>query len=215
MGIYIANLRNTSQSFEREVWRAWVACLNVGAVSLILATLTSRFVFPLVSLEGKRFWILGLAPLTYSQLVWQKFWLSVACTSVFTVALAALSGYMLDLAPIYYFLTVYSVVATNFGLSGLAVGLGTLYPNFQEDNPARIVSGMGGTLNLLLSVGYITLVVAAQCLVLQWNLLEMFSSPGLFPVAMGGALVVITGLSLLCTFVPMRLGLRNLESMEF
>ena len=215
MGIYIANLRNTSQSFEREVWRAWVACLNVGAVSLILATLTSRFVFPLVSLEGKRFWILGLAPLTYSQLVWQKFWLSVACTSVFTVALAALSGYMLDLAPIYYFLTVYSVVATNFGLSGLAVGLGTLYPNFQEDNPARIVSGMGGTLNLLLSVGYITLVVAAQCLVLQWNLLEMFSSPGLFPVAMGGALVVITGLSLLCTFVPMRLGLRNLELMEF
>ena len=215
MGIYIANLRNTSQSFEKEIWRSWVACLNVGAVSLILATLTSRFVFPLVSLEGRRFWILGLAPLTYRQLVWQKFWLSVTCTSLFTVALAALSGYMLSLEPIYYFLTVYSVAATNFGLSGLAVGLGTLYPTFTEDNPARIVSGMGGTLNLLVSIGYITIVVAAQIIVLQWRILEMFSSPSLFPVALGGAVVVITGMSALCVWLPMRLGFRNLEAMEF
>ncbi len=215
MGIYIANLRNTSQSFEREIWRSWVACLNVGAVSLILATLTSRFVFPLVSLEGRRFWILGLAPLTYGQLVWQKFWLSVVSTSIFTVALAILSGYMLQLEPIYYFLTVYSVAATNIGLSGLAVGLGTLYPNFHEDNPARIVSGMGGTLNLLVSIGYITIVVAAQVVVLQWRILEVFSSTGLFPVALAGALAIITGLSVLCVWLPMKLGLANLNRMEF
>lgn len=215
MGIYIANLRNSSQSFEREIWRSWVASLNVGAVSLILATLTSRFVFPLVSLEGRRFWILGLAPLTYSQLVWQKFWLSVCCTSIFTVGLALLSGYMLSLEPIYYFLTVYSVVATNFGLSGLAVGLGTLYPNFHEDNPARIVSGMGGTLNLLVSVGYITIVVAAQILVLQWRILDLFSSPESFPLAMAGAVGLITLLSALAVWLPMRLGLKNLEAMEF
>ena len=215
MGIYIANLRNSSQSFEKEIWRSWVACLNVGAVSLILATLTSRFVFPLVSLEGRRFWILGLAPLTYSQLVWQKFWLSVVCTSVFTVGLALLSGYMLQLAPVYYFLTVYSVVATNIGLSGLAVGLGTLYPNFHEDNPARIVSGMGGTLNLLVSIGYITIVVALQVIVLQWRLLDLFSSPSLFTYALAGALALITLLSILCFWLPMKLGLRNLNRMEF
>jgi ABC-2 type transport system permease protein len=215
MGIYIANLKNTSQSFEKEIWRSWVASLNVGAVSLILATLTSRFVFPLVSLEGRRFWILGLAPLTYRQLVWQKFWLSVVCTSFFTVGLALLSGYMLALAPIYYFLTVYSVAATNFGLSGLAVGLGTLYPTFTEDNPARIVSGMGGTLNLLVSIGYITIVVAAQVVVLQWRILGQFSDPSLFPIAITAAVLLITGLSALCVWLPMRLGLRNLEQMEF
>lgn len=215
MGVYIANLKNTSSSFEKEIWRSWVACLNVGAVSLILATLTSRFVFPLVSLEGRRFWILGLAPLTYRQLVWQKFWLSVVCTSMFTVSLSLLSGYMLSLEPMYYALTVYSVAATNVGLSGLAVGLGTLYPTFTEDNPARIVSGMGGTLNLLVSIGYITIVVAAQVIVLQWRLLEMFSSPALFPVALAAAVVVITGMSALCVWLPMRLGFRNLEAMEF
>lgn len=215
MAIYFANLRNTSRYYEQEFWRSWVACLNVGAVTLILATLTSRFVFPLVSLEGRRFWILGLAPLTFRTLLWQKFWLSVVTAASFTVMLAVLSGWMLQLEPIYFWLTVYSVVVTNFGLSGLAVGLGSLYPNFEEDNTARIVSGMGGTLNLLLSVVYITVVVAAQALILQWRVLEQFASPGMFWAALALVITLISGLSLLCTFLPMRMGLRNLEKMEF
>lgn len=215
MAIYVANLRNTSRYYEQEMWRSFVACLNVGAVTLILATLTSRFVFPLVSLEGRRFWVLGLAPLTFKQLVWQKFWLSVCTSSIFTVGLAILSGYMLRLEPVYYWLTVYSVIITNFGLSGVAVGLGALYPTFTEDNPARIVSGMGGTLNLLVSVGYITLIVAAQTIILQWRVLGRYANPETFWYALAGAVAFITLLSVLCTFLPMRLGLRNLNHMEF
>lgn len=229
MAIYIANLRNTSRYYEEEFWRSWIACLNVGAVTLILATLTSRFVFPLISLEGRRFWILGLAPLTYKQLIWQKFWLSVLMSSIFTVSLAALSAYMLQLEPAFFVLTVYSVIVCNFGLAGLAVGLGTLYPTFTEDNPARIVSGMGGTLNLLVSIGYITLVVAAQVLVFQgkyiFTIADAFSAtaragessnayPGM-ELALAAALVFITALSVACVFVPMHLGLKNLKATEF
>jgi ABC-2 type transport system permease protein len=215
MAIYIANLRNTSRFYEQEIWRSWIACLNVGALSLILATLTSRFIFPLVSLEGRRFWILGLAPLTWRQLLWQKFAMSVCTTSGFTVGLAALSGYLLRLEPVYFALTLYSIVIINFGLSGLAVGLGALYPTFTEDNPARIVSGMGGTLNLLISVGYITLVVIAQTLILQWRILERFTSPGWFQTALAIAVLFMTLLTAFCTFLPMRLGLHNLKEMEF
>ena len=37
-------------------------------------------------------------------------------------------------------------------LSGLAVGLGALFPNFKEDNPSKIVSGFGGTLCLVVQL---------------------------------------------------------------
>ncbi len=215
MAIYIANLRNTSRYFEEEKWRLWVACLNTGALSLILATLTSRFVYPLISLEGRRFWILGLAPLTIKQLVWQKFWLSVGSTSIFTVPLAMLSGYMLQLEPLHYFMAVYTVIIANFGLSGLAVGLGALYPNFLEDNPARIVSGMGGTLNLLMSVGYITLIIAAEVIVLQANLIGIFDSPTAFWGAVAGTFLFTVALSALATFAPMQAGLKNLRDTEY
>lgn len=214
MAIYIANIRNSSRLYESEFWRGWIACLNVGSVMLILATLTSRFVFPLISLEGRRIWILGLAPLTFRQLMWQKFWLSVSLTSVFTVGLALLSGYMLKLEAVYYGLTVYSVLVSTFGLSGLAVGLGALYPTFTEDNPARIVSGMGGTLNLLTSVGFITCIVAIQVAVLQWNTLGLFHGLMQFQWALALAVLGISVLSGFCALLPMYLGLRNLNQME-
>lgn len=214
MAIYIANIRGSSRMYESEFWRGWIACLNVGSVMLILATLTSRFIFPLISLEGRRIWILGLAPLTFHQLIWQKFWLSVSLTAFFTVGLAVLSGYMLHLEPVYYGLTVYSVLVSTFGLSGLAVGLGALYPTFTEDNPARIVSGMGGTLNLLASIGFIVCVVTIQVLVLQWKALGLFSSEAQFQTALFFAVAGVTLLSGLCTVLPMHLGLRNLNRLE-
>ena len=66
---------------------------------------------------------------------------------------------------------------------------------------------MGGTLNLVASIGYITLVVSAQTLILQWRVLERFTSPELFWYALGAAVAFITGLTLVCTLLPMRLGL--------
>ncbi len=215
MAIYIANLRNTTKYFEQEMWRSFVACMNVASLSLILATLTSRFIFPLISLEGHRFWIIGLAPITLRQIIWQKFWLSVMTSAPFTVTLALLSGYMLQLPPLYYFMTMFSIILMNFGLSGLAVGLGALYPSFEEDNPARIVSGLGGTLNLLLSIFYIAIVITAQTIILQWRVLEQFTKPGYFWIALIIVIILISVLTGIAVAVPMTLGLRNLKSLEY
>ncbi len=215
MALYIANLRNRSMALQTDQYRDFIVCLNMGACALIAATLTSRFVFPLVSLEGRRFWVLGLAPITFRQIVWQKFWMSVATTSTFTLGLIVLSCWILEVEPIAFFLSVYSICAINLGLAGLSVGLGTLYPNFQEDNPARIVSGMGGTLNFLLSVAYIAVVVAAQSVIVGWDVLGAFAQPGAFPWALAGVVGLITGLGVIAVFVPMSLGLKNLRAMEF
>ena len=213
MAVYVATMRSR-MVIDSENYRDWVATMNIAASTLILATLTSRFVFPLVSLEGRRFWILGLAPITLRQVVWQKFFLSVATTSLFTIGLVVLSCLRLRVPPVAFSLALYGIIITNFALSGLAVGLGSLYPNFQEDNPARIVSGMGGTLNFLLSMGYIALVVAAQALVIQWRALERFAQPQAYGWVLAGVFVFITALSATCMTLPMRLGLRHLQTME-
>lgn len=216
MAVYVANLRNRAAGYaEQEHYRSWIACLNIGACSLILATLTSRFVFPLISLEGRRFWVLGLAPVTMRQIVRQKFWLSVATTSPFTLGLVILSCIMLRVDAIRFLLSVYSIAAANLTLAGLAVGLGSLYPNFHEDNPARIVSSMGGTLNLVLSVGYIALVVGAQTVVLQWDVLGKFAGPGLFRWVLAAVVLFVTALSIAGARLPLWLGLKHLTNAEF
>ncbi len=215
MAVYVANLDDNSSMIRSESYRSFIAGLNIGACSLILASLTSRFVYPLISLEGFRFWILGLAPLTLRQLMWQKFWLSVAMTAPFTVTLIVLSSWFLDVGPMRFTVAVYSMVLSNLSLAGLAVGLGSLYPNFEEDNPARIVSGMGGTLNFLLSVGYITLIVASEMFIFQFDALNLFRDAEQMWAALVTVIVVDTLLSLVCMLAPMALGHRNLVRTEF
>ncbi|MCG8461235.1 MAG: hypothetical protein MI919_33530, partial [Holophagales bacterium] len=217
MAVYLANLdrdRGVVASLDPRTWQAWGTLLNLGACLLILASLTTRFIFPLISLEGRRFWILGLSPVTLRTVVWQKLGLSMVATSVFTVPVTMLSAVKLGLSPLAFALSVGTVACATLALSGLAVGLGGLYPNFEEDNPSRIVSGLGGTLNFLASMFYVVIVSAAMGTVLLWHDLEARFGADAFPQLLAGAVAVIVASTLVATLVPLRLGLRHLENLE-
>jgi len=76
--IYIFNLRNMPHITDNIYWKMIVTFLNLSATALVLAGFTVRFLFPLISLEGSRFWILGLAPITFRGLIIQKFIINFA-----------------------------------------------------------------------------------------------------------------------------------------
>jgi ABC-2 type transport system permease protein len=216
MAVYVANLRAAGYSYlDSPKFRIAVSFLNLGATSLILATLTSRFIFPLISLEGKRFWVIGLAPVKMRDLLWQKFWLSFTTSISFTLGVIVVSSIMLKLEPLLMSISCGTIVLMSFSLSGLAVGLGAVYPNFGEDNPAKIVSGLGGTLNFLVSIGYIILVVGVQAVLFWARAAKLIGGDDRFFAMVAGTVAFVALLSAAATFVPMSLGLRSLERMEF
>ncbi len=158
--IYVLNLRNVTFSMQTPFWETMISYLNLAASSLTLSTLTTRFVFPQFSLEGRRIWILGLSPLGLQKVVLQKFWMSFfACAGV-TASLMTVSSMMLHLPwpKVFFFVGAISLMAAT--LSGLSVGLGAVFPNFSEENPSKIVSGFGGTLCLVISFLYVAIFVA-------------------------------------------------------
>ncbi len=215
LAVYVANLRTTSFGLSVEFWQRWVTMLNTVACLLVLATLTTRFVFPLISLEGRRFWILRLAPLRLASLVRQKFWLSLGFSLSVTVALTAISGWRLHLPGPTLALTLLTVAAASFSLSGLAVGLGSLFPDFDADTPARVVSGTGGTLTFIASLAYIVLVAVAETLLLCWvpaaGAADTHAVPSWLALAAIGTIVVA---SVAATLLPLRLGIASLERAE-
>ena len=215
MALYVANLGNARGFAGQESWRSLGTLLNMSASMLILASLTTRFVYPLISLEGRRFWILGLSPVSLRSILWQKLALSIGTTSVFTLGLALLSGWRLALDRTDFTLSLVGVGAATVALSGLAVGLGSLYPNFQEDNPARIVSGMGGTLTFLLSMLYIGLVTISQAVVLFWGRAREVLGIESFSWVFTAVMIWIGVLTVFTCWLPLRLGLRHLERAEF
>lgn len=215
LALYVANMRTTPRAVSAIIWQGWITLLNTMASLLVAATLTTRFVFPLISLEGRRFWLLTLAPLPRRSLVWQKLWLSTAATAAVTGGLALLSGWRLGLPPHALAVSLLTVLAASLALSALAVGLGATYPNFREENPGRIVSGLGGTLCFMLSLAYVSLAAAAQTVALRWT--DVARRWGLdWPAAAGVAACIGTVLLLtvLATWLPLRSGIRTLERAE-
>ena len=72
-------------------------------------------------------------------------------------------------ATIFFPFHTFNSSGASVTLTGLAVGLGALYPNFKEDNPSKIVSGFGGTFCLVLSFIYILGSVVLLAMATPWT----------------------------------------------
>lgn len=209
LAVYVVNLRHFSQQLSHPFWIQVVSFLNLGACSLNLATLTTRFVFPQYSLEGKRIWIIGMAPLGMLRVIRAKYWLTASASLMVTLTLIVLSCHMLrlDLDRTCYFAI--AIIVMTLTLNAMAVGLGTLYPNFREDNPSKIVSGFGGTLCLVLSFIYIVASVSLLAMGSPWSR-WVIRSPHYALIGWTG----FAALSFLLGYLPLRLGLRRAATCE-
>jgi ABC-2 type transport system permease protein len=206
LGVYIVNLRNFTHQLTSEFWINLIAFLNLGICALNLASVTTRFVFPQFSLEGRRFWIVGLAPMGLARVVKTKFWLAGATSLVVTSGLILLSCWLLKMTwdRVAFFGAV--ITTMTFALNGLAVGLGVLYPNLKESNPNKIVSGFGGALCFVLSSVYILASV----------LLLAFGTAGWHGRAKWAveSIIAFLLLSFFIGWLPLRWGLRRLKNFE-
>jgi ABC-2 type transport system permease protein len=209
LGVYIINLRHFTHQLSNPFWVHLVSYLNLGACALNLATLTTRFVYPQFSLEGKRLWIVGMAPLGLVKVVKIKYWLASIASLALTLGLMWLSCWMLKM-PFHrtaFFCVAISVM--TFTLTGLAVGLGALYPNFKEDHPGKIVSGFGGTFCLVLSFLYIVASVILLAVGSPWSRLSVSAL-----WAQWGCWVGFIALSLGLGWLPLKLGLERVAQFE-
>ena len=209
LGVYIFNLRHFSQQIDHPFWIHLISYLNLGACSLNLATLTTRFVYPQFSLEGKRLWIVGMAPLGLVRIIRVKFWLAATTSWLVTLVLIGLSCHMLDMTWDRTLHFVIAVTIMTFTLTALAIGLGVLYPNFKEENPSKIVSGFGGTFCLVLSFLYILGSVVLLAFSSQFMGAAEPPKRQVFGCVAGFGL-----LSILVGWIPYRFGLKRVRHFE-
>jgi ABC-2 type transport system permease protein len=206
LGAYIINLRHFTHQLTSPFWVHLVSYLNLGACSLNLATVTTRFVFPQFSLEGRRLWIVGMAPMGLPCVVKAKYWLASLTSLLVTLSLITLSSWLLRMSweRICFFGAVVTVM--TFALNGLAVGLGVIYPNFKDSSPSKIVSGFGGTLCLVLSFLYIL----ASVLLLGVGTTGMHLQASWVL----GSITSFVLLSFVIGWLPLKLGLAQLKHLE-
>ncbi len=164
LALYFANIRRFSYDVNYTAWVNMISFLNLAVVGLILSTFTTRFIFPMVSLEGRRFWILSMLPVRRESILWGKFLFAAAGSALPCCVLILLSDVMLRISPLVVAIHQLTCLLLCLGLSGIAVGLGAKMPDLREESPSKIAAGFGGTLSLVISAIYIVVVVLLTAL---------------------------------------------------
>ncbi len=213
MVLYFANMR---RFFQEELGRSFqnaISLMNLTATGLLLCAYTGRFIYPLLSLEGRKFWILGLLPMRRERLLWGKFAFASTWALLIAEFLVIFSDLMLGVPALIVAVHAFTVATLALGLSGLSVGLGASMPNFRETDPSKIAVGFGGTLNLIVSLMFLLVTIALMSV--PWHLRMAFgaeSVPLVWPA-------LATGIGLLAgaaaTAWALKSGARALRRTEF
>jgi ABC-2 type transport system permease protein len=216
--LYGLNFQQFLRADVGAYYRNGVSLLNLTATAILMCAYMGRFIFPMLSLEGRKFWILGLLPMSRDQLLRGKFAFAAAGALAAGEVLMVAGDLMLGMPALAVLVHALTVAVLAFGLSGLSVGLGALMPNFKESDPSKITVGFGGTLNLIVGLLFLLLVVGLMAAPYHAQLLldgDETAAHRVQPVWVIAGAVAGLALGAAAVWFPLRLGARNLRQMEF
>jgi len=210
IGVYLINLSRADVilSYLSPSWQQTIYILNFGFSGFFLAALTARFVYPLISLEGKSLWILMVSPMNLSKLFKEKFWLTFIIFFTITEVVAFVSNYYLSQSISFTLITTVFLILMSLSLISIALGFGAIYPQFHERNPMRISSSAGGIITVMVSLFYVAIMAGALSLIV--NFIQRGSTwVSLLPLILG-----ILIFNALTTSLPLYWGHRSLMRTE-
>jgi len=215
LSIYLGSLRNTPfYQLDLPFWKLLISFVNFSFAGYVLATLSIRFIFPAISLEGRTLWLLFSSPFSVEKLLWAKLFLSLFTSLIAAETLVIISNRFLKVDPYMMFLSLGAIFLLTISLTSLSIGLGAFYPDFRERNPGKIASNPGAILTAIVSLSTVALSIS----ILAWPtyrylLHQIYHHP--FPYStLGIALILLLSLNSLATFLPLKLGLKSLKHRE-
>lgn len=119
---------------------------------LLISTLSLRFIFPLISLEGEAFWKIKSAPVVNSKIILNKLFLFGLFILLTGLVLCYFINYRFVLqmelmALIISFVATTTIIFINLGMGGIFV-------NYKEKNAIRIASSQGASITFLINIAY-------------------------------------------------------------
>jgi ABC-2 type transport system permease protein len=193
------------------------ALVNLGMAGFVLATVAVRFVFPMVSAEGRAFWLIRNSPVEMHDFLWSKFWTGLIPVLLLTETLTVAANELLDVDPFLKSVAVVAILFLSFALVGLATGFGARYPRFTADNPSDVSGSYGGVafmvVAVLLVIAIIALVGWPSMTYLYYHLRHR-PIPAFRLALMGASFIAAMVLTVATWLHGMRSGIRALDAMS-
>ena len=124
----------------------------------MVAALSLRFIFPLISLEGESVWKIRSSPVNHSTFLIKRLLIYFTFIFIMGQLVSFFAGHQFPRTLSWegqlntVFITI-TIVSLNFGMGGY-------FANFKERNPIRIASSPGASITFLFTIIYMTVLVA-------------------------------------------------------
>ena len=217
--VYLFNIKSLPLTGERVPFRLMtlISFLNIGLGGFVLAAVAARFVFPGISLEGRQMWLLRSSPLDPRAMLWSKYWMGTLPLLVLAVAITLLTNYLLHASAFMAMVAIMTITLYTMAATALALSFGAMYPQFGSENAAQIPTSFGGLVYMMSSLSLLAAIVMIEAVPVTAYLRTQRDATAAVPVtpelvAAGAAVLIICAAA---TVVPLRLGLRRIESMEW
>ncbi|HEY7684810.1 MAG TPA: hypothetical protein VH833_01765 [Gemmatimonadales bacterium] len=193
-----------------------VSFLNLGLSGFVLASIAARFIFPAVSLEGRQMWLLRSSPLDLRALLWSKYWVGTIPLLVLALLLTGLTNVLLKASPFMMVVSLATICALTLAIAALALGFGALYPQFETENAAQIPTSFGGLVFMMTTIALLAAVIVVLSVPVSAYVRNVYDGvPTRVDAIMVAAFAAAAGLCAAATVIPLRVGLRRMESFEF
>lgn len=176
---------------------------------LLISTLSLRFVFPLISLEGLSFWKIKSAPVNMNKLALNKLFpagIIILLTALFLNLLCNFR-FGIEILLISSLITLFTsiiILLINYGMGGIFV-------NFKEKNPIRLASSRGASLSFLINVIVLLMIILLILNYFVEYFLSLNLSKNFNYTHIIYSLIIITFLSIAIAFIFYRNSLKALE----
>ncbi|HET7435499.1 MAG TPA: hypothetical protein VFN10_12400 [Thermoanaerobaculia bacterium] len=208
--IYLYNVRMLPLGGDARA--TIVAYANLGMAGFVVAAVCLRFAYPSVSSEGKAFWIVQTAPVSYRQFIRVKVLVYATPLTLLALILTAFANLILGANGVVWAFTLFGASLLAVTLVSLGVGMGALTPNFNAENPLQVGLSLGGFAYMAVSMTYVgvMMVLMARPIVryFLWRVMNVSDDSGIVATAL--PLVTALTLSVLLSVIPLVLAERRL-----
>lgn len=218
--VYLFNIKSLPlYSGERVPFRlvTLISFLNLGLAGFVLAAVAARFIFPGISLEGRQMWLLRSSPLDPGAMLWSKYWMGTLPLLVLALIITIFTNWLLHASMFMMWVAVATIVLYTLAASALAVSFGALYPQFGTENAAQIPTSFGGLVYMMSSLSLLAVIIMIEAVPVTAYLSaqEYPGQPAVITPELGIAALGVVGVCVAATIIPLRVGLRRIESMEW
>jgi ABC-2 type transport system permease protein len=207
LGAYFANIHRINSIALAPEWRVGVASLNLVCTLLVFGSLGVRFLFPQMSLEGRRLWITLSIPGGFGRLFKAKltFYSILAVLIVDSLLWLSATNLNVSISMLWWLLAVGAIAASS--ISCLTLGLGCVMIDLKAEDPSRVVSSSNGAITLVLMLLYVSIVGIS--LAMAW---EADSNKSTLLLVLSLLPTIIA--SIFFGYFPARAGANKLKTLE-